>query len=81
MRAKERKRALLRKNRKQPGLKQPGLKLGTAKTNCNFSTATPFGHTHIIWVDVSDIFYFFLLGGGAGGVRGAEREWGEVGFY
>ena len=25
------------------------------------------------WVDVSDIFYFFLFGGGEGGVQGAGR--------
>ena len=28
-------------------------------------------------VDVSDIFYFFLLGGGERGVRGAGRGWGR----
>ena len=28
-------------------------------------------------VDVSDIFYFFLLGGGEGGVRGAGRVGGD----
>ena len=30
--------------------------------------------------DVSDIFYFFLLGDGEGGVRG-RREAGGVGFF
>ena len=30
-------------------------------------------------VDVSDIFYFFLLGEGEGGVQGAGR--GVIGFF
>ena len=30
-----------------------------------------------IWVDVSDIFYFFSARGGVRGVRGAGRGWGE----
>ena len=29
-------------------------------------------------MDVSDIFYFFLLGGGEGGVRGAGRGRGTI---
>ena len=29
-------------------------------------------------VDVSDIFYFFLLGGGEGGVRGAGKGRGRI---
>ena len=33
---------------------------------------------HLFLVDVSDIFYFFLLGGGEGGVRGARRRGGSV---
>ena len=33
-------------------------------------------------MDVSDIFYFFLLGGGEGGVRGAGRgRGGTKSFY
>ena len=28
-------------------------------------------------MDVLNIFYFFLLGGGEGGVRGAGRGWGD----
>ena len=30
-------------------------------------------------MDVSDIFYFFRLGGGEGGIRG-DRDGGGVGF-
>ena len=37
----------------------------------------PFMH---FLVDVSDIFYFFLLGEGEGGVRGAGREGGSISY-
>ena len=42
-------------------------------TTCKKYVCTP---THYL-VDVSDIFNFFLLGGGEGGVRGAGRAWGD----
>ena len=45
----------------------------------NGSEFTPC--TEFTLVDVSDIFYFFLLGGGEGGVRGAGEVGGSFFFF
>ena len=59
---------------------------------CNFGTPSPLDLLNYLqWilslfsrlfvlVDISNIFYFFLLGGGEGGVRGARKGRGSV-FY
>ena len=45
-----------------------------------FGRFQPYGYCCLL-VDVSDIFYFFLLGEGEWGARGAGREGGSVFLY
>ena len=48
-----------------------------AGMGCAILAHPTFGKDEPSLVDVSDIFYFFLLGGGEVGVRGAGGGWGE----